>query len=166
MNSCNDGMSLGRAEELSTLLGDAERSAHDGLGRSGAETDYDLWLHGCEFAIEPRAACRYFRRVRLFVDTALSSRLPFEVLHRVGDIDLISVDARLFQSGVQQGSGGPNKWTPLKILFVSGLLADEEHTRVCLAFTKDGFRSALPQLAVAAILCFPSQNFQASGLGH
>ena len=49
---------------------------------------------GCDLAIEPHTTRQYFLAIRTLVDAAFAARCPFEMLDRVGDVDLRGIDAR------------------------------------------------------------------------
>src|SRR5207249_9791108 len=95
----------------------------------------------------PMQACGYLTRVRLGVDATLATRLPLEVLDGIGDPDLVTVDAGLFEGLVEHAAGGSDEGFTGAVLVVAGLLADEHDLRVSRPLAKDGLRSELPEIA-------------------
>lgn len=91
-----------------------------------AETDQSPGLDDRELGFEPGPARRDFDRVRLLVDAFLSSRLPFEVLHDIGHVDLTPIDSGFLQAGVEQAAGGADKRAPFDVFPVARLLAHQK----------------------------------------
>ena len=54
-----------------------------------------------------------------------SAPYEFEMLDRVGDVDLLAVDADLLQGAVEHLAGRSNEWSAGEIFLVAGLLADQ-----------------------------------------
>ena len=63
------------------------------------------------------------------MDAALAARLELEVLHRVGDVCLLSRDAGLIEGDVEDPAGRPDEGFSGNILLVARLLADEHDFR-------------------------------------
>jgi hypothetical protein len=63
-------------------------------------------LNDLDFGFQPWQTGCNFQGIRLFVDAPFSARLPFEVLDRVRDIDLLPINS--------------NKRMPLNVLLVAG----------------------------------------------
>ncbi|GAC1045593.1 hypothetical protein thsrh120_55980 [Rhizobium sp. No.120] len=59
------------------------------------------------------------------MQTLLAAHLVFEVLHRVGDVAAIAVDARLMKALIQQTACGAYERPSSLILLVAGLFSDE-----------------------------------------
>jgi hypothetical protein len=51
--------------------------------------------------------------------------LPLEVLDRVGDEDLLTLDAGFHQHGIEETAGRPDERTAGAVLAIAGLLADQ-----------------------------------------
>lgn len=77
------------------LFHDAERAPKQRLGGRGAETDDDVRAYERDFLFEPRVARANFAGARRLVDPPFGVRVarPFEVLHGIGDINVVAVDA-------------------------------------------------------------------------
>ncbi len=58
------------------------------------------------------------------MDSKFATRLPFEVLHRIRDIDVASIDPSFLQTLIEKLSGWSNKRAAFLILTISRLLAD------------------------------------------
>ena len=67
--------------------------------------------------------------------------LPLEVLDRVGDVDLVAVDAGGGERLVEQAPRGADERMALFVLLVAGLLADEHDARVTRPLAEDGLRA-------------------------
>src|SRR6266850_6534614 len=107
-----------RVHPAAALLGDAEAGPEQGLRRGRAEANHGLRLDDVELGLQPRQARADLRLVGLGVDAPLPARLPLEVLHHVGDVDVAAVDAGLGQRAVEQLAGGPDERTPGEVFLV------------------------------------------------
>src|SRR5260221_6894239 len=87
------GRVLGIPKNLPAALSDAERPAHQRLRRRCAKADDHLRFDHREFGRQPRLAGLDLARAGLAVNAALAAPLPFEMFHRVGDVDLSSISA-------------------------------------------------------------------------
>jgi hypothetical protein len=77
------------------------------------------------------------------------------VLHRVGNINLFSIDACLGKQSVHQLSGRADKWFSLFVFSVSRLFSNEHDLPMAsAAFTKNGLRCITPQVAIAVVFGF------------
>src|SRR5688500_1033942 len=160
-----DGLRAERAgQQLAALLHQLEPGPHDRLRGGGAETDDEGGLDGSELRLEPRAARLDLRRARLLVDAPLPSRLPLEMLHRVGDIDLVARDAGVRERLVEHRAGGADKRLALPILLIARLLADEHHARGARAGAEHDLRGGLIQIAAAALMRRRAQRLDACRL--
>src|SRR4051812_5791245 len=88
-------------DDLSASLRHLERPSQQRLRGRCAKADDHLRSNGVNFGIEPRTAGRDLDRVRLLVNAALAARLPLEVLHGIGDVHLLSIDAGLYERFVE-----------------------------------------------------------------
>jgi hypothetical protein len=87
---------------------------------------------------EPPAASVDLARLRLLVDAPFAPRLVLEVLHRIGDVDLVASDAGSLERAVEHLAGGPHERTAGQILLVAWLLADEHERGIGRPFAEDG----------------------------
>src|SRR5690606_16971004 len=97
--------------------------------------------------LEPWAARRDLPGVRLLVKPPLAGGLPLEVLHRIGDVNLRALDARLGERLVQQSSGGADERSPREVLVVAGNLPHEKDPRAYWPLPEDGLRAGAPERA-------------------
>src|SRR5262249_42005953 len=115
------------------------------------EKDHCSRLHDRELDIEPGPARRDVLRPRLLVNPPLPARLPVEVLHDIGHVDVVSIDSRRFERAVENPAGRPDERPSDLILLIAWLFADEHQARTLRTFPKDGLCALLPQLARVAI---------------
>ena len=139
-----------RSNPFPALLAHTKIPAQHALRSARAQQDDNFRPSQFDFRIEPGTAGTDFECARFFMDAALATRLPLEVLDDVSHVNIIAVDPRSLKCLVQYAACGPYKWTPLKIFFVAGLLADHEHPCVRAALAKNCLRAAFPQVAPLA----------------
>src|SRR3954464_12517278 len=101
-----------RRHRAATVASDAKILAEQRLRRGCAERDEDFWPDCGKLGFEPRKAGIDFRRIGLAVDAPGTARHPFEMLHRVAEIDLASLDTSLDETAVEQSAGRPDKRMP------------------------------------------------------
>ena len=147
MDGGNDRDPKGRLEHLASLRADPERRPHHRLSGGRAQEDHDPRLDHRDLRLEPRPASPNLARVGLFVQAALATAGPPEVLDGVGDVDAPAVDPSLVQRPLQKASGGPDEGLALKILLVARLLAHKHHPGVLPAFAEYGLRGVFPKVA-------------------
>src|SRR5438874_3955747 len=97
------------------MRGHLELPSEQRLCSRRPETHDGARLDELDFRIEPRPARRNFAGVWLFVDPAFATRLPLEVLHDVGHVDGVAIDARFLERAVEQTACGPDKRPPREI---------------------------------------------------
>jgi hypothetical protein len=103
-----------------------------------------LGAHDGDFGFEPWPACRDLRRIRLFVNAALPSRLPFEVLHGIGDVNFGSVNSSFDERAVEQLSGWSHEWPAIEVLIIPGLFADQHDFGARRTSAKNRLRGITP----------------------
>ena len=94
-----------------------------------------------------------------------SARDKFEMLDRIGDVDLLAIDACLLQRAVEHQAGRTHERFAGKVFLVAGLLADQHHLRILRAFAEHGLRRRLPEMTGAALAGFFAQGLEAEA-GH
>ncbi len=100
------------------------------------------------------------------MNPALATRLPFEMLHRVGDINIVTIDPGFAESAVEKLSRRADEQLPSEILLIARLLAQKHDRRALRTFTKHGLRSELVQMTGGAT-SRRGRNFgQVVGLRH
>jgi hypothetical protein len=85
------------------------------------------------------------------VQATFAARLPLEVLHHVGDVDLLAIDPRLLQRVVEELAGRSHEGMPLLVLLIAGLLADEHDLAPRRALAKHGLRGLGVERAGGAV---------------
>src|SRR5688572_27072733 len=93
---------------------------------------------------------------RRLVQAALAARLPLEVLDRVGDVQVLALDARGLQRPVEQASGRPDERQALAVLLVARLLADQHDPGVGVAGAEHSLRRVGPERAIVALAGCPA----------
>src|SRR5439155_966620 len=83
------------------------------------ETDEYAWLDDLQLRLEPGAARRHLRPVRLLVDPSLPAGLPLEVLDGVRGVRRSPVDPGLLERLVEQTPCGTDERPADSILLVS-----------------------------------------------
>src|SRR5437763_8861283 len=74
------------------------------------------------------------------MDATLAARVPFEMLHRVRDVDFLSIDSRFFESTIKDFSSRAHKRFSGDILLVAGLLAEKHKRCVLRSLAEDSLR--------------------------
>src|SRR5207244_7210728 len=108
---------------------DAEARPQQHLGRRGAEAEDQRRSDRLHLALEPLIAGLDLALRGRLVHAALASRLPLEMLHRVGDVGLAPVDARVGEALVEDAASGTDERVPLAVFAVARLLAHDHDAR-------------------------------------
>jgi len=87
-------------------------------------------------------------------------RLPFEMLHRVGDINLGAIDASLQQRLIENPAGRPDERLSLVVLAIAWLLAHHDDTRLRATLAENGLGCVFPEIAGTAMGGFMGQGRQ------
>ena len=112
-----------RWKDLAAVFGEAKLRAEQILRSCRSEADNYLRLHGLNLHFEPGTAGRDFERVRLFVKPELATWFPFEMLHRISDVDLPAINSCGFQALFEELPSRPDKRPSLLIFAIPGLLS-------------------------------------------
>src|SRR6476661_7976545 len=91
--------------ELAAVLKDFHGTAKDGARGRSAEAGDILWLDDAQFRPPPRSARADLGAVRLVMQAALALGLPFEVLHRIGDVAVVAGDAGFLEGAIEKFPG-------------------------------------------------------------
>ena len=86
------------------------------------------------------------------MDPPLAPQLPLEMLHGVGDVDLVARDARGGERLVEDLAGRPDERPASQILLVPRLLAEEERGRRRRPFAEHRLRRVLVEITRRACL--------------
>src|SRR5579862_4272004 len=136
MHGRDDVRSHGRLDQLPALTGHADIPSQQRLCGGRTQADKNLRTHESELGVEPRAASLNFRVSRFLVNAALATlgERPFEMLYDIGDVNLVSVDARFMQSFVKNFPRWTDERMSGSVFLISGLLANEHNRRFLAAF--------------------------------
>ena len=137
-------------DELPALHRDLEVARDDRLRRGGAQRHDHMGLNVFNFFFQPLVACIDLALRRGLVQPPLAAQLPLEVLHRVGDVEVLAIDAGRLERAVEQPAGGADEGQSLLVLLVARLLAHQHHPRVRVAGAEHRLRGVGPQRAVLA----------------
>src|SRR3954469_13936215 len=87
--------------EFAARHGDAEVRSKERLGGGRAEADDDFGMDGGDLPLQPLVAGVDLALRRSLVQPAFAAELPFEVLYRVGYVQLSAIDARRLERPVE-----------------------------------------------------------------
>src|SRR5204863_4717579 len=80
------------------------------------------------------------------MNSALTSRLPFKMLHRIRHINVASIDSSLFQRLVHDFSRWPDERFAGDILVISRLFSNQHDWRGFRSLAKDSLRGVLVEM--------------------
>jgi len=86
------------------------------------------------------------------MDATFTAWLPFEMFHRIRDVNFFAIDPGFFESAIHDFSGWSDERFADHIFVIAGLLTDQHHRRLLWSFAKNGLRCALVQMTSSAIL--------------
>src|SRR5256885_16759274 len=132
---------------LAAVLRDPKRGAHQRLRGGGPEQHEQPRLDRLDLRFEPWPAGSHLLAVRLFVQAALAAPREAEVLDGVRHVHARPIDARCFESLVEDATGGSDEGVPLDVLAIARLLADEHQRGSTRAFPEDCLRGVFPEVA-------------------
>src|SRR5690606_30178297 len=112
--------------------------AEEELSSGGAEADHHIRPNDFELGFQPRLARRDVSRARLLVKTFGPTRLPAKVFDYVRKIDFATVNACLFERGIQQPSSRADEGLPFDVLLIPRHLTNEHHRCAARPNTEDG----------------------------
>ena len=127
-----------------------DRLAEQRLRGRRAERDDQVGLDQRELLVEPPAAGLDLAGIRLRVDAALAARLELEMLDRIGDVDLLPVDAGLVEIASKTLPAGPTNGLPARSSWSPGCSPTNIDPGVFGSFAEHGLRRVAPQRAAAA----------------
>ncbi len=84
------------------------------------------------------------------MDSPLPPLDEFEMLDRVGNVDVVRQDSGTFHCVMEQLSSRPDEWMAEPVFAVAGLLPNEHHSRADSTFAKNRLRCVLIEFAAAA----------------
>src|SRR6266481_3608006 len=99
-----------RGQHLAALARDSESRAENGLRRCRTHCHDEVGLNDPQFRFQPRTARCDFARVRLLMNPAFSAGLPFEVFHRVSDVNLGAINASVRERAIHNFASRTYEW--------------------------------------------------------
>jgi len=150
MHSCGGARRKTRRQDPASLTGHAKCRSEDGSGRRRPQAHDQSRPNGFDLRLEPRPARGDLGGIGLLVDTPFPARLPLEVLDRVGDVNVLSIDSGFGQTLVEEPTSRADERMPLEILAIARLLADQQEPGARPALPENGLGRALPERAGAA----------------
>ncbi len=121
------------------------------MSRSRAETNDNGRRDGLQLRGEPRMARANFPGSGFVMNAFFATAKPFEMLHRIGDVNGLAIDSGFRQCGVEELTGGSDKRRAREILAIARLLADKNCSRIFWAITEHGLRRVRKQVAAFAL---------------
>jgi hypothetical protein len=85
------------------------------------------------------------------MNPAFPARFPFEMFHRIGDINLVAIDSGFFECTIQNLSRRTDKRFASHIFVITRLLTDHEHRGLFRPFAEDGLCRFLVERAGGAL---------------
>ncbi len=153
MNSREDSRRQFRRQYLAPLTGDSKSRAENSLRRCRTHGHDEVGPDDPKFRFQPRTAGCDFARVRLLMNSAFAAGLPFEVFHRVRDVNLRPIDSSVFKRAIHDFPSRTNKRFAGHIFVIARLFANQHHRCALRPFAKDSLGSALVQITRSAMCC-------------
>src|SRR5213076_1698811 len=100
------------------------------------------------------------------MNSALTSRLPFEMFHCVRDVNLGWINSSFFERLDHDFSSRSNKGFTAHVFVISRMFADQHHHCALRTFAKDRLRRALVEVACLAIFRRLADGGPARGIGR
>lgn len=123
--------------EHTAALAQAERTSQEDLRGGSTKADDDLWLDQPDLGFQPASTGVDLERARLHRESAFAALLPFEVLDRIRDVDLLAGNLGLLQRGKEKVSRRPDERLAGEVFALIRLVPDEHHLRGSGTFSKD-----------------------------
>ncbi len=84
------------------------------------------------------------------------------MFYRIGDVNLVAVDAGFFQRAVERQPRRSDERFAGEVFLVARLLADQHHLGIPRAFAEHGLRRVFPEMTGAAMRSLLAQGLEAS----
>src|SRR5580658_3914829 len=150
VNSGGDWAARG-IENLAAMLGEAKIRAEQILSGGRPQTNDDSGTDRIDLLVQPWAAGDDFEGIGLLVQPSFTARFPFEMLHRVGYIDVTAVDTGRLQALMKQLACRTNKRFSLQIFTIAGLFAHQKYIGVRISLPENDLRGLLVQIAPTTV---------------
>ncbi len=157
-----DGWMTAAFEHLAVRFGHTERRSPQRLTRRCAQRDDDIGFDEFEFAHQPSMARFHFGAVRRVVDATLPTRVPLEVLDRVGDVHIAARNAGLLEGIVEHSACRPDERRTFLVLLVAGLFTDQEEMSADRAIAEHGLGRSRVEITSGAFARFLRDDVQLS----
>src|SRR5262245_3876067 len=102
MHGDDRGLRPARVEDLAAIERELDREAEQRAGRRRSEADQEAWTDEAQLFVDPRLAGVDLGDGRRLVDAPLAAAFEAEVLDRVGQVDVLAIDADLVEDRVEQ----------------------------------------------------------------
>src|SRR5688572_13543721 len=125
MHGCQGHRCMFRFEPNAPHSSHAKIFSEQCLGAGRPETYKKLRMDDLEFSREPWLTGSDLAGSWLFVNAALSTRLPFEVFDDVRNVCLFTLDPGLREGFVEEPAGRSDKRMTRKVFLIARLFSDE-----------------------------------------
>jgi hypothetical protein len=142
-----------RGQHLAPLPGDSESRSENGLRRCRTHCHDEVGPNDPQFRFQPGTARCDFARVRLLMNSAFSAGLPLKMFHRVGHVNLRSIDSSVRERAIHNFPSWTNEWSARDIFVIARLFANQHHRCALRTFAKDSLGSAFVQMTRSAVSC-------------
>ncbi len=108
-------------------------------------------LNDPQFRFQPGTARGDFARVRLLMNSTFAAGLPFEVFHRVRDVNLRPIDSSVFERAIHDFPSRTNEWFAGHIFVIARLFTHQYHRCALRTFAKDSLGRSFVQMTRSAM---------------
>src|SRR5215470_10274050 len=127
-----------RRQNLATLPRDTESRAENRLRRRRTHCYDEVGPNDPQFRLQPWTTRCNLTRVRLLMNSTFTARLPLKVFHRVGNVNLRTIDSSFLERAIHDLPGRTNERFASNIFVIARLFANQHHWRALRSFTEDG----------------------------
>ena len=166
MHRCGHTASRRVIEKLAAIHQYPPLLAEYRLQGCGAKADRNLRMNGCKFGLQPGTTGRDFRVRGLLVNAPFAPLFELEVLHRVRDVHLGTVNLGRLKRTIEYAAGRPYERLAGEIFLVTGLFAHHDDASLRGTRTEDRLRGVPVQLTSPAFLDRSAQLGQCRTVGH
>jgi len=153
MNSREHPLCELRGQHLATLPGDSESRAENSLCRCRTHCHDEFGPNDPLFRFQPRTARCDFARFRLLMNPPFPAGLPFEVFHRVRDVNLRPINSSFLERAIHNFPSRTNERFARDIFVIARLFANQHHRCVLRPFAKNSLGRSLVQMTCSAVSC-------------
>ena len=124
---------------------------------SGSTTSISTSSHGLHATMANR---------RLLMQAPLATPDPLKVLHRIGHVNFIAGNSRVFQRPVKHAAGWPYEGFTFLIFYVARLLTHQHHTCMAGPIAKNGLSSIEVEITSFTRFCRLPERFKRTDSGQ